>query len=232
MPPDNFGLYPAPISQTWSRSFSSAAEFFEDIPWSGVPVFRLAEFSHRPMYPRGGLLGGSSKLAKLAALRKQKEQGKQAAAQETDAGRSIAILDRLGTKKENDKDLATALSNVAIDKPKPIFPTRQKRAASPIRELEPKREEKTAPLPTVKPASELRAQPSVFAQTIFGQETPATGGASLSGLQPVYTVEGGDSDTFILPFLNDPEFLKRNPFSGPSPDDIVLRAQSKGPAHA
>jgi elongation factor 1 alpha-like protein len=232
MPPDNFGLFPVPISQTWSQSFSSAAAFFDEIPWGSVSVSRLAEFSHRPMYPRGGLLGGSSKLAKLAAARKQKEQEKQAATQETDAGRSIAILDRLGTKKENDKDLATALSHIAIEKRRPAFPTRPKRAASPIREPEPKREEKLAPSPTLRPTSELRAQPSIFAQTIFGHETPTTGGASLSGPQPAHTVDRRDSDTFTLPFLNDPEFLKRNPFSGPSPDDIVLRAQSKGPAHA
>jgi elongation factor 1 alpha-like protein len=184
------------------------------------------------MYPRGRLLGGSSKLAKLAALRKQKEQEKQAAAQGTDADRSIAILNRLGSKKENDKDLTSALSNIAIDRPKPAFPTRQKRAASPIRELESKREEKSAPPSPVKTISELRAQPSVFAQTIFGQEAPTTGGALLGGLQPACAAEQGDGDTFTLPFLNDPEFLKRNPFSGPSPDDIVLRAQSKGPAHA
>lgn len=228
MSPDTFGLYPAPVPQTWSNDFPSAAEFFEDIPWSGVLVSRLAEFSHRPMYTRGGLLGGSSKLAKLAALRKQKEQDKQAAAQDTNAGRSIAILDRLGPKKENDKDLTVGLSTISLDRPKPTFPSRQKRVASPIRESEPKIEEKTVPVPA--PRSELLAQPSVFARTIFGQKAPNAGGASLDGQHAVAADERSASDTFTLPFLN-PGFLKRNPFSGPSPDDIVLRAQSKGHAH-
>jgi elongation factor 1 alpha-like protein len=233
MPPDNFGLYSAPVSQPWTESFSSATRFFEDIPWSGVPVSRLANFSHRPMYPRGGLLGGSSKLAKLAAARKQREQEEQSAAEQTDAGRSIAILDRLAPKKEkeNNKQLTTAFSNIATEKPKSTFPTRLKRAASPVREPEPKKEEGIAPAPTLKPPSELRAQPSIFARTIFGQEAHTTGGASLSQPQPACTVEPRNGGAFTLPFLNDPEYLKRNPFSGPSPDDIVLRAQSKGPAH-
>lgn len=182
------------------------------------------------MYPRGGLLGGSSKLAKLAALRKLKEQEKQATSQDTDGGRSIAILDRLSEKKENDKDITTALSNIALDKPKPTFPLRQKRAASPIREPQPKREEKLPPPPV--PKSELLAQPSVFAMTIFGQEASSAGGASLDVSQPLQVAERRASDTFTLPFMSNPEFLKCNPFSGPSPDDIVLRAQSKGPAHA
>lgn len=227
MPSDNFGLYPDPVSQT---CFSSAAEFFQDAPWGNVPISRLANLSHRPIYPRGGLLGGSSKLAKLAALRKQKEQDKQATSLDTDAGRSIAILDRLSVKKENDKDITTSLSNIALDKPKPTFPIRQKRAASPIREPEPKREGTLPPPPA--PKSELVARPSQFAQTIFGQEAASAGGASLDTSQPLQAAERRDSDTFALPFMSNPEFIKRNPFSGPSPDDIVLRAQSKGPAHA
>ncbi|TLD32256.1 elongation factor tu gtp binding domain-containing protein [Venturia nashicola] len=220
---DNFGLYPTPVSQT---CFSSAAEFFQDVPWGQVPISRLATLSHRPMYPGGGLLGGSSKLAKLAALRKQKEQKNQAASLDTDAGRSIAILDRLSVKKENDKDISTALHNTSLDKPKPTFPIRQKRAASPIREPEPKQEE-TPPPPSV-PKSELLALPSVFAQTIFGQETPCAGGASLDTSHPSQRGERRTSDAFTLPFMNNPEFMKHSPFSGPSPDDIVLRAQSKG----
>ncbi|KAE9967643.1 hypothetical protein BLS_006252 [Venturia inaequalis] len=220
---DNFGLYPIPFSQT---CISFAAEFFQDVPWGKVPASRLANLSHRPMYPRGGLLGGSSKLAKLAALRKQKELEKQATSMDTDAGRSIAILDRLSAKKENDKDITTALSNIALDKPKPTFPIRQKRAASPMREPEPKREE-IVPPPSV-PKSELLARPSVFAQTIFGHEAPSAGGTSLDTSQPLQGAERRASDAFTLPFMNNPEFMKRNPFSGPSPDDIVLRAQSKG----
>lgn len=227
MSSDSFGLYPIPVSQT---CFSSAAEFFHDVPWGRVPATRLANLSHRPMYPRGGLLGGSSKLAKLAALRKQKEQEKQAASLDTDAGRSIAILDRLSAKKENDKDLTTALSNTVLDKPKPTFPIRQKRAASPIRESLPKREETLPPISV--PKSELLARPSVFAQTIFGEEAPSEGGASLDTSRPMQGDNRRASDAFILPFMNNPEFMKRNPFSGPSPDDLVLRAQSKGPAHA
>ncbi|QDS72346.1 hypothetical protein FKW77_007992 [Venturia effusa] len=221
---DIFGLHPTPVSQTWVGS-SSATDFFKDIPWGHVPVSRLASLSHRPMYPRGGLLGGSSKLAKLAAMRKQKEQDKQSASPDTDAGRSIAILDRLSTKKENDKDISS-LSNVAPDRPKRAFPTRQKRAPSPIRDPEPKPEDKLPPAPVNK--SELLAQPSVFAQTIFGQEASSAGGAPLDASQPSPVIDRGDSNMFTLPFMSNPEFLKRNPFSGPSPDDVVLRAQSKG----
>ena len=55
----------------------SAAEFFKDSPWLKIPEHRKAEITIQPLYPRFGLLGGTSKatrpskLAALAAKRKQ-----------------------------------------------------------------------------------------------------------------------------------------------------------------
>ncbi|EXJ92949.1 elongation factor 1-alpha [Capronia epimyces CBS 606.96] len=57
----------------------SAAEFFKDCPWLRIPENRKAEILIEPLYPRLGLLGGAStggkmsKLAALAAKRRQKE---------------------------------------------------------------------------------------------------------------------------------------------------------------
>jgi hypothetical protein len=48
-------------------------------------------------------------------------------------------------------------------------------------------------------------------------------------LDPPTTPQEGSM--FTLPYINDPDFAAQNPFSGPSPDDVVLRAQSKGSAN-
>jgi len=187
------------------------------------------------MYPRGGLLGGSSrpsKLAQLAAARKKKEEDKQKYAQGSEEDRSISILDRLKTKKENHNPHPDASTIPIVEKPKLAFPSRPKGPPSPVRQAEPevKVEEQTISAPVLT-AVNIRARPSMFAQTIFGQETPSTGGAWLGSSEPLEQKVRRDSDTFSLPFVINPEYQKHNPFQGPSPDDIVLRAQSKGSAH-
>lgn len=89
----------------------TAKEFFRDCPWLRIPADREAEILIEPLYPRLGLLGGSSsagdggkmsKLAALAAKRRQKENEKigspasparETAASDTDAYKTS--LDRL-----------------------------------------------------------------------------------------------------------------------------------------
>lgn len=219
---------------------STATDFFSDTPWGNIPIHRRANLYPVSRFPKLGLLGGSakpSKLAALAAARKKREEERQVTAQATQTGRSIALLDRLGPAKENviSQAVTPSAKRASTEQPLPArTPTRPKKEPSPIREKSP------VPVPvessdsesSVEIADDLRARPSMFAQTMFGQRAPSTGGVALQLEEmdidpPVHRSQGS---MFPLPYANDPEFATRDPFSGPSPDDVVLRAQSKGPA--
>jgi elongation factor 1 alpha-like protein len=234
------GSYPNTNPQSSIAAFN-LVNFFQDTPWGNVPQNRLATIEMVPVTPRGGLLGGSakpSKLAALAAARKKKEEEKQATAEASQSGRSIALLDRLGARKENvgTSPVPSNIITVPTEKPNATrFQNRPKTATSPIESPpKPSTSQPPARQPAPEPAPDLRAKPSVFAQTMFGQRTPAIGGVLLQEMEkmdldpPAPRQEGS---MFTLPYINDPDFAARNPFSGPSPDDVVLRAQNKGSAH-
>jgi len=232
--------YPVVISQSGYAASSAAVDFFRDTPWGNVPSHRLAQIEMIPLFPRYGLLGGSakpSKLAALAAARKRKEEERQTAAQGSPSDRSIALLNRLGTHKEN-LGSSTSISLPSNRPPTEKFktttrlPTRLKRSSSPVDGSQP---EIPFPKPEQRnlepePREDLRAAPSMFAQTMFGQRT-TTGGASLQTVSTSSPNSRQEGSMFTLPYVNDPDFIKRYPFSGPSPDDVVLHAQMKGSAH-
>jgi elongation factor 1 alpha-like protein len=169
--------------------------------------------------PKGRLLGGSSKLAALAAARKKKEAEKAAAAAESTTDRSINLLDRLG------KDKSTS-SEQSVQTNKMTFPTRQKRQSAAKQEPQP---EARTEVPEASPIQreDLRANPSTFAETLLGNGTlQLDDGVSLNRT----TSNDGEVQadrSFTLPYMSDPEYAKRDPFAKPSPDDVVLRAQSK-----
>jgi elongation factor 1 alpha-like protein len=228
-----------PYSASFSlvRSLPSVADFFWDTPWGKVPPHRLGNIEAVSLYPRGGLLGGSgrpSKMAALAAARKKKEEERQASAQATQPDRSIALLDRLGSKKEDGVSSASGTNSTAPIA-EPVRPARasifHKKPPSPVQEPSPSPPAADSTPTPPQPAPDLRARPSVFAQTMFGHRTPTAGGVSLQldemELDP--PTRHQQANIFKLPYINDPTDLQA--FSGPSPDDVVLRAQSKGPAH-
>lgn len=213
----------------------SIADFFSDSPWLNISEDRRGEIMIEPLYPRGGLLGGSpksdgapkSKLAALAAARRKNEN--QRAEDGQNATSSVALLDKLSSKprqvKPND---APHLSS-----PKPLsetietenegprkYPRRESKGLKSPQHDQPAKEASKTPNSSASPDIEKRteitpsASPSVFAQTIFGY--PA-----VSQQHDIQT-----SDHYVLA----PDTYAEFDFAGPSPDDIVTKAQNtKGP---
>ncbi|KAF2193014.1 hypothetical protein K469DRAFT_693090 [Zopfia rhizophila CBS 207.26] len=221
-------LYPIP--DVMDHVPLSAAEFFRDTPWLNVPTHRLGEITVEPLFPRGGLLGGSSKPSKLAALaaarKKKQEEAKNATSTSTDPGdmkaeadKAVALLDRLSVKSKE-----SASPSSALVQPQPVeqksaqskYPSR-KRSQTPTTAFQ--ESETPTPEPETSAPVEiphLRAGPSMFASTLCGI-TPL----------PVKR-QHLDSTSFPLPYTSTRGFTDTNPFTGPSPDDIVLSARVKG----
>ena len=193
----------------------------------------------QPIYPRGGLLGGSSqggtgkpsKLAALAAARKKAQEEKkrgaetQSAGQDGEQAKPIALLDRL-----TGKDTAPLAQNTTGDGTKgngmqPLqrtYPRREKPRPEPEPEPVPEPsplEQVSTPVPEIPEtkAEDVRATPSVFAQTMLGRTAHISQDVTEDNLLPLlYPIDVSQTN---------------NPFAGPSPDDVVVNAQSKGVRH-
>jgi len=196
---------------TCSKPFSFA-DFFKDSPWLNIPMDRQAIFI-APLYPRGGLLGGSSdgapkmsKLQALAAARKKKAQ-EQKANEGTGVEKPMAGLTLSEGRMGNDADV-----------PKPAsrsFPLRKRKDSNPHEKVP-----KASPVETEQndPDTQMditpldQAEPSAFADTMFSKPT-----------------RQHPSNLFTLPYVATTAATQTaDPFAGPSPDDIVIAAQSKG----
>ena len=198
---------------------SESVDFFADIPWGNIPPHRASTLSHVSALPRGGLLGGSSKLAALAAARKKKEAEKAAAAEAPSNDRSIDLLDRLGKEKSNGPAQPTQHRAMTL-------PSRQKKQAVPEPEKTP--EPVVEKMPAVVPREDLRAKPSIFAETLFGSAvSQVQGGVSLDTEDTTMEDTKEMPASFTLPYMSDPNYVKEDPFVKPSPDDVVLRAQGR-----
>lgn len=190
----------------------TAQDFFADVPWGHVPAYRLGVITIDEPHFRGGLRGGSSKLAALAAKRRREREEVQAASNasgETDA--AVAMLDKLTVKSKEGAAEADGL-----DRPSRISKyTGRKRSPSPKPEapVEDRATEPEAPKPAIKvehPAQ--RATASMFASTLCGTTRSA---------QPSTTLQ-----EFPAPYNNYKDYQNTRPFEGPSPDDIVRAAQA------
>lgn len=212
-----------PMIPDWLSAFQFSGDtmdFFQDISWGNVPADRLAVITHEKRVPKGGLLGGSSKLAALAAARKKKEAEKAAAAEVSSAERSVDLLDRLGKVNLSGSDQSS--------QPKAVgFTSRQKRQAVPEPEQTSKLQ-KTEEAPQIQ-REDLRGRPSVFAETLFGAaESQAQEGVQLETEESTNGDSASGNSSFKLPYMSDPTFADGAPFTKPSPDDVVLRAQTQG----
>ncbi|KAL8813496.1 MAG: hypothetical protein Q9200_000231 [Gallowayella weberi] len=228
--------------QALKTGASKVADFFMDAPWLNIPPERRSEILIEPLYPRGGLHGGSpatggakmSKLAALAAARKKKENEKQVNAESQGLNTSVAILDKLGNRTHTEmagvKDTVSSrpeeTSSVATS-----APTRQDRKyPSKTRHLSPEvspasvspRDQTPSVYSIDKSAQEAateslpKAAPSSFATTMFGpSQDPLS-----SILEPFQGLD------FALPHPVNSTKAKHDPFAGPSPDDVVAKAQS------
>lgn len=215
----------------------STADFFSDSPWLNIPEDRRGEILIEPLHPQGGLLGGSSKpdgapkskLAALAAARKKKEN--QRAEDGQNAASSVALLDKLGGKpwqtkpdsapnKSSSKPLS-AITEQNVNEQRRKHPSRMSKGLESQQDDQPAKEalKKSGPMasPDVEKKQEIipTADPSIFARTIFG--APA-----VSQQRDIQT-----SDRCVV----GPDTHAEFDFAGPSPDDVVTKAQNtKGPS--
>lgn len=197
------------------------ADFFRDMPWLATPVDRQTTFT-APSHPKGGLLGGSSeppkmsKLQALAAARKKKAQEQKSSSSSDAPTNPMSKLSLAGDSKIKDSKSAflnrsnssteTSQNTAEADVPKPsIAPNAPSSSdAAPL----PASDAKPSPLQV-----EI-ARPSAFASTMFGNEdqSPPHARSSSSLIVPYFNLHSDSADAF----------------SGPSPDDVVIAAQSKG----
>lgn len=178
-----------------------------------------------PLYPRGGLLGGSSngapkmsKLQALAAARKKRAQEEKSNGA-SELEKPIAELS-LTDQMHGQKPGATKPPS-SVKQPSRGFPLR-KRKNSNSHEKAFKAPQSTEKLPGGNDHAHLstpyldldQAKPSAFASTMFGSRDrfPTSLPANL----------------FTLPYTATATPATTNPFAGPSPDDVVIAAQSKG----
>ena len=186
-------------------------DFFWDVPWGNVPEHRRGVITVEPPRYRGGLLGGSSKLAALAAKRRREREEAEAASKagaNGDADAAVAMLDKLSVKAGNKPSAPSGQS-------KPRYPMR-KRSPSPQPEAtnEEPEHEPDAPQPAVVvelPAE--RATASIFASTLCGAVATPSPPTMLA---------------FPAPYAGNKDSDSADAFSKPSPDDIVRAAQAKG----
>jgi elongation factor 1 alpha-like protein len=192
----------------------SFAEFFKDTPWLSIPADREAVLI-APLYPRGGLLGGASdgvpkmsKLQALAAARKKKAQDEKSGGGSV-VERPMAVLN-IGSDEKPTETVA----------PKPglrSFPIRKRKDSNPHEKspTKPQHIDRSLEIPSEsEPVPALdQAPPSAFASTMFS-----------STFQPQRQPE----NLFTLPYTATVSSPVADPFAGPSPDDVVIAAQSKG----
>jgi elongation factor 1 alpha-like protein len=238
--------YPLPPTASIPSSHFSAKDFFRDSPWLNVPAHRKGEILIEPLCPRLGLLGGAlessgkvSKLAALAAARKKKETDKAASAVPTTPGlagtperapvesklASLSLRERLagngkGQRPAESGQLPRTLGRgTPVDSPlaqKKLSPepTKLKSPEIPVepaaRKLSDAEEEKE------QPKVNIRAPPSTFASTIVGANTRP----QITEPSHLY------SNTVDLMQIYGQDLTEPFDFAGPSPDDVVLNAQS------
>ncbi|KAK3678520.1 hypothetical protein LTR78_001817 [Recurvomyces mirabilis] len=178
---------------------ATASDWFRDVAWT-MPLQKQASLVPSNHLPRQMMLGGSSKLAKLAEERRKKGAASSSAANSTSSLSSLDRLSKAKTTIENEKPAADAPPELRR------YAIRRKREPTP-----PPREP-TPPL--AEPEEEkpdIRASPTEFARTLA---TSLPGGHRPNmSLSEVLGAEAAD-----------------DPFKVPSPDDTVRQAQqtSKG----
>lgn len=180
-----------------------ATEWFRDTPWSQLPQTLegvLVPLERRMPSPK--LLGGSSKLAKLAEERRRKAASAASQAPASSSEGALSALDRLSKPKESkENDIPGSKSE-----PKK-YPIRKKREPTP-----PPREPTPPPAEVEEEKPDLRASPTAFGRTLSTGSHQDKGAARMA----------------LKDILNSE--IAGDPFQGPSPDDTVIRAQqhSKG----
>ncbi|KUI69644.1 HBS1-like protein [Cytospora mali] len=202
------------VCATKPRPRQSCASFFADMPWMNIPEDRRTVFIRPQRTLGGGLLGGSSappkmsKLQALAAARKRKaEEKKSETSQEETASKDPTQTEAV----ERGVARMKIARLEAEPSPSPATPSTNTDTASPLPSTVDgafeSRDEPITPQPPVP-----KAEPSAFAQALLHNDSASK---APSRLYPppwmAYTTPDALSEAF----------------SKPSPDDVVLAAQSK-----
>jgi elongation factor 1 alpha-like protein len=178
-----------------------SSDWFHGVPWSNVPPEMEGHIVPViPSIPRPRLLGGSSKLAKLAEERRKKAATSPMSAPAPEG--ALSSLDRLSKPKDTKENVKPQTRS----EPKK-YPIRKKSEPAP-----PPREPTPPPQEPIEEVPDLRASPTAFGRTL------STSPSSISAMNTMA----------VKDMLNSS--ATDDPFKGPSPDDAVLRAQqnSKG----
>jgi elongation factor 1 alpha-like protein len=194
-------------------------DFFWDVPWGHVPAHRLGNITIDPPRHPVGLLGGSSKLAALAAKRRKEREEAQAAANASgEADAAVAMLDKLTMKSSSltptpvDTERSTRVSRYTARKRSP-----SPKAEEHTKEASPEPETWKSAVAVEFPAQ--RATASMFASTLCGTSPSAASSQNIP-------------QEFPAPYSLYKEYREAKPFDGPSPDDIVRAAQANKGAGA
>jgi elongation factor 1 alpha-like protein len=195
---------------------SSLAAFFADMPWLSVPKDGQAVFLE-PSLPKGGLLGGSgavpkvSKLQALAAARRRKAEESKSEQAANSPKLSMKMALREGRpQSEAAAGLTSTEQNLGTDRAKSASQAQVQESSLAQSILSDKHLARSSRLTLETPA----ATPSAFAQALLGS-----------------TCEGSpdqQTNAYSIPYPTLKPGLVLSAFSGPSPDDIVLAAQSQG----
>ncbi|KAI2633384.1 hypothetical protein GGS21DRAFT_520491 [Xylaria nigripes] len=205
--------------------YPSLADFFHDMPWMNIPDHRRTVFIE-PDRPRGGLLGGSgtlgkmSKLQALAAARKKKAEDQKLENQK--AQTSAKELDSETAKGPVVNTPGALAEKLSARRNVKSLPFRTTAEANPAPDATPKDLGVVASQPCMDNASTIAdpplheplalASPSSFAQTLLGLD--------MSSPTPV------PRSQYPIPYLSFTSSVA-DAFTEPSPDDVVLAAQSK-----
>lgn len=179
--------------------------WFANVSWSSVPDNLVGDLvPSQPQRPSPRLLGGSSKLAKLAEERRKKaeaiRQGSAQPSADSETKKTTSALDRLTLGKSTDqKEVA---SPIPAPEPRKYISRKRRESTPPPPQPEPEPEEIQEQLP------DLRAPPTAFGRAI--STCPMTGSSKKPmSLQDMLGSRG-----------------RMEAFQDPSPDDRVSRAQS------
>ena len=208
----------------------SFEDFFSDMPWLNIPKHRETTFVEPPRPRGGGLLGGSSapggkvsKLQALAAARKKKaeEQKSEKAIKETARQVDQLSLDpSASSSAANEPQVVRTLGsslkrrttpNQSITRRTPQQEALEAETSSENAAIQPTESVPSLILEEASPPE--TAAPSAFAQALLGPTT------SSNAPTP--------RNHFPYPYLGLTSSVT-DAFSEPSPDDVVLTAQSKG----
>lgn len=202
------------------------ADFWNDMRWLNVPTERQTLFV-KPRRPRGGLLGGSpdavpkmSKLQALAAARKKKAQEEKLNATSDRVDQPMADLTiSQNVGKEEPSVTPNADGSSTAERSRVYLVRKRKNSSQHRKSSLPEEPAESSSIPqtevNIQPPVIEQARPSAFASTMFGNNDSFSG-RHLPGA------------FFILPFQTNSSLPSTDAFAGPSPDDTVLTAQSKG----